>query len=627
MPAHGYNPCSYLPRRLQIVVSLTVFLLVTILFFGSSSDQAAHYRDELSQGAKKAAKIYHENIHRQWSESSLNLFRAPAHKPPPEQANSTSGDISWFSDWKWRNPFSISIAYDDRAVLPPEEPRTPIYTYYDHDSKKSKEEKESEHDLLLAWRRAWWAKGFKPVVLGRPEAMNNPLYRSMQALKLEPDLETDLLRWLAWGNMGTGVLSNWLAYPMCDYDDSMMQFLRAGEFPALTRYKNLDTALFVGSKKEINQAVQGVLDMKQLPKGKSLLDITPKAVFKVDDSSAIAFYGHEALQSKYKQIYESRAAKPVDFNINLRKLIESHLHSTWQSVFSQGIAVLRPIPEAMTAATKPALQLAENLTTCLETPLASACPPNIPKCKTCMTSQSMLIDTPKVYRNVSNVFTVGTVPHPWTIQALIKHEPIPSMKALRRNTERDSFILALTAEVLGTGRSSYDRIVYMKDSIASERGRAHSLWLTAERNIDEHWHDEVSWLLGFPIATAPPNSGKSETPVPGPERRIKPDEKKKKKFIPSKMPDEKGVAREAKLVDQSRTWLKKKPTKPEKRMREAVEAWNLADQELWNFVRAFAAQRRMEKDKFEEEERKYAGSGGGSRGSWSGRWFGKDDGL
>ncbi|KAG8626648.1 hypothetical protein KVT40_005593 [Elsinoe batatas] len=614
MPSRGYNPCSYLPRRLQIVASLTVFVLLTILFFGSSSDQAAHYRDELSQ------------------ESALNPFRAPAHKPPPDQANSTSGDIAWFSDWKWRNPFSMSIAYDDRAVLPPEEPRTPIYTYYDHDVKKSKEEKEAEHDLLLAWRRAWWAKGFKPVVLGRPEALNNPLYRAMQARKIEPTLETDLLRWLAWGNMGTGILSNWLAYPMCDYDASMMQFLRAGEFPALTRFKNLDTAFFVGSKKEINAAVKTALDMAQLPKGDSLVEILPKPLFKVDpDSSAIAFYGKDALQSKYKQVYEKLASKDVGLKVvgevELRKMIESHLHSTWQSIFSEGIAVLRPIPEAMTAATKPAFALAENLTTCLETPLASSCPPNIPKCKTCMTSKPMMIETPKVYRNLSDVFTIGTVPHPWTTQALIKHEPIPSMKALRRNTERDSFILALTAEVLGTGRSSYERIVYMKDSIASERGKAHSLWLTAERALDEHWRDEVSWLLGFPIATAPPNSGKSETPVPGPERRIKPADSKKKKFVPAKMPNEQGIKREGVLVDQSRAWLKKKPSKLERRMREAVEAWNLADHELWNFVRAFAAQRRMERDKFEEEERKFAGSGGGSRGSWGGRWFGKKDDL
>ncbi|PSK36134.1 Plasma membrane fusion protein prm1 [Elsinoe australis] len=622
MPYRGYNPCSYLPRRLQIVASLTIFLLFTILFFGSSSDRATHVRDELRQGAERVAEHIPENIHRQFSDSSFNPFRAPAHKPPPEQANSTSGDISWLGDWKWKNPFSSSIAYDDRAVLPPEEPRTAIYTYYDGDSKKDKAEKEAEHELLLTWRKAWWAKGFRPVVLGRPEAINNPLYRSMQALKLDPELETDLLRWLAWGNMGTGILSNWLAFPMCDYDHSMLQFLRSGEFPYLTRYKNLETGFFVGSKKEINAAVKAALDTKQMPQGKTLVDIMPKANFKVEsDNNAIAYYSVNNLKKTYKQVFEKLQDNPATGRNTLRALIESHLHSTWQSIFPDGIAVLRPIPEAMTAATRPALELAGNLTTCLETSLPSSCPPNIPKCKTCMTSQSMPIDSPKVYFNSTKLFTIGTVPHPYTTQALIKHEPIPTLKFLRRSTERDSFILALTSAELGDGRSSYERIVYMKDAIASESGKAHSLWLTAERQFDTHWREDLSWILGFPIATGPPDTGKSETPVPGPERRPQP---KKPKFIPKKMPDEKGVEREKVLVEESRAWLRKKQTKAERRMKEAVEAWNMADKELWSFVRAFAAQRRMERIKWEEEERKFAGAGGETRGSW-GRWFGKED--
>ncbi|PNS16770.1 Plasma membrane fusion protein prm1 [Sphaceloma murrayae] len=626
MPYRGYNPCSYLPRRLQIVFSLTVFILVTIVFFGSSSDRASHYRDELRQGAERAADYIPENIHRQFSESSFNPFRAPAHKPPPEQANSTSGDISWLGDWKWKNPFSSSIAYDDRAVLPPEESRTPIYTYYDGDTKKEADERQAEHDLLLAWRRAWWAKGFKPVVLGRPEATNNPLYRSMQTLKLDPEIETDLLRWLAWGNMGTGILSNWLVYPMCDYDDSMLQFLRTGEFPYLTRYKNMETAFVVGSKKDINAAVQAALDRKQLPEGRTLVDILPKAVFKVESATnAIAWYSADALKSKYKQIFDKLYSKThsdqVGGKVSLRQLIESHLHSTWQSIFPEGIAVLRSLPEAMTAATRPALDLAGNLTTCLKTPLPASCPPNLSKCRTCMTSQSMPIDTPKVFRNSSTIFSIGTVPHPYTTQALIKRQIVSSLKFLRRNTDRDSFILALTAEALGTGRSSFARIVYMKDAIASEAGKAHSLWLTAERNFDDRWRQDLSWQLGFPVATSPPDTGKSETPVPGPERRPQP---KKPKFIPAKMPDEKGVAKEEKLVQRSREWLRKKQTKEERKMRQAVEAWNMADKELWSFTRAFAAQRRMEREKWEEEERKFAGAGGEGRGSW-GRWFGKGD--
>ena len=53
------------------------------------------------------------------------------------------------------------------------------------------------------------------------------------------------------------------------------------------------------------------------------------------------------------------------------------------------------------------------------------------------------------------------------------------------------------------------------------------------------------------------------------------------------------------------------------RVREAVEAWNLADTEAWKFVRAFGARKAMEKAKWEEEEQRYLEKG------MVGRWVDK----
>ncbi|KAF2154137.1 hypothetical protein K461DRAFT_223364 [Myriangium duriaei CBS 260.36] len=614
-----YNPCSYLPRRLQIVVSLTLFVVLSILFFGSSSET---YTEGISKGARKAADYVPDNISRQFSDSAFNPFRTPAHEPPPQQANSTSGDISWFSDFNWRHPFSAAVAIDDRALLPAESLRVPVYTYYELDPKKDKPNRQAENDLLLAWRRAWWAKGFRPIILGRAEALRNPLYRSMQSLNLESSLEADLMRWLAWGNMGTGILSNWLAFPMCAYNDDMLKYLRKGEFPHITRFKTLHNGLFVGDGNKINEAIRLALSSQTPPTGESLIDALPKSTFKVEtDNEAIAFYSTDVLQHKYKDLYEILTQNSAKGKVTLRKLIESHLQATWQGTFTEGIAVLRPIPESMTAVSSQALHLAQNLSACLDNPYPQTCPPNKGGCRTCLPNHPMTVNYAKSYINDSKIFSIGTVPHPYTLSSLARKSLIDSAKVIRRETKRDPYIIAVSSHDLGAGRSSYSRLVFMKDSVASEMGMAHSLWMIAERKFDKAWREDLTWVFGFPIPHERVEDGMwDDGPVPGPERKIKEEDKE---WVPAKMPDEKGVKLEHKLLEDSKlVVVTKRDTKANKRMKEVTEKWSLADAELWNFVRAFAARRRVEREKWEEEEMRFAGSD--NRGKWN-RWFGEDE--
>ena len=44
-------------------------------------------------------------------------------------------------------------------------------------------------------------------------------------------------------------------------------------------------------------------------------------------------------------------------------------------------------------------------------------------------------------------------------------------------------------------------------------------------------------------------------------------------------------------------------------LRDAVEAWNMADTEAWKFVRAFNARRQVEREKWEAEENKFLDKG------------------
>ena len=50
-------------------------------------------------------------------------------------------------------------------------------------------------------------------------------------------------------------------------------------------------------------------------------------------------------------------------------------------------------------------------------------------------------------------------------------------------------------------------------------------------------------------------------------------------------------------------------------LRDAVEAWNMADTEAWKFVRAFNARRQVERQKWQEEEDKFLDKG--VFGRWS----------
>ena len=473
MAPRGYNPCSYLPRRLQIVFSLTLFIVVTIVFFGSSSStDKIPYKTEISEIAHKAADYIPKHVPKISTPPWFNPFRAPAHQPPPEQANSTSGEAKWFSDWKWQNPFSSSITLDEnRAVLPPIKKRTPVYTYYDSESKKDEAIKKAEHELLVIWRRAWWAKGFRPVILGRPEATNNPLYRSMQNLNLEHEIETDLFRWLAWGNMGTGILANWLAVPMAPYDDPLISYLRRGEFPQLTRYEGLENGLFAGEKTAINKAIDTALKSKQPIQANSLLEIVPKDTFHVDPQhEGVAFYSTANIIKKYKGLSEQLQSKDLESRVAgmqaLPKLITSHLHTIWQNTFSSGIAVLKPIPDHMTTTVFTGVELARNLSQCSESPFPASCPPNRNRCKPCVSSQPMLISTPQVFRNASTIFTIGTIPHPYTLASLKHGQDTLSTRFIRRQTKRDEYIIAASQELLGSGVSSFARLVDMKDAIA-----------------------------------------------------------------------------------------------------------------------------------------------------------------
>jgi hypothetical protein len=599
------------PRRTAILLgAIAIFAVITLVFTLPNSIPSGPSLGKFTDHRISIPKF--KNLP---SPSILNPFRQAAH-PPPVQKNSTSGEASWYSNWNWLSPFSSSVTLDEnRSLLPPFANRPLIFTYYDHTIAKEQDLKDAQNAILVTWRRAWWAQGFKPIILSPAEAMNNPLYAELQLRDLEAPLKTELSKWLAWENMGTGMLCHYLTLPMAAYEDPLLAYLRRGDFPKLTRFDNLGSGLFAGSKSDVTAAVKQALENKDLKSAKDFISAVTPETFQIDPKhDDVAYYNDRTVTDKYPKIAESIVGNGAQGLHTLNQLMVSHLHITWQNIFDRGIAVIKPTPKHMSYVVDPAYKLAQFLAQCPESPMPSSCPPNKPKCKPCVASTPLKISTPPAYRNTSGLYTIGTVLHPYTYALLSSFKDDIDVPWIRRESERDQWLFTLTKELLGTGVSGAPRVIKFKEAVASQFGTAHSLWLTAETDVPQ----DLDWYFGFPIPRNATDNGRSETPVPGPERRPKPEHD----FKDGPVPTEEELLKEETLLNKARIFGEKR-TSQEDKIKGAIEAWNLADTEAWRFARAFLARKRVERLKWEEEEKKYAGGAGAERGrneGW-GRWF------
>lgn len=567
----------------------------------------------------------------------LRLFHhTPSHRPPA-QTNSTSGEVRWYSDWKWLKPFSASITLDeDRTVLPPLHTRPPIYTYYDADEKKDANTRAAENHLLLIWRRAWWAQGFRPVVLGKSEATQHPQYNTALKEAKHPQMKTELLRWLAWGQMGTGILANWLVHPMGAKDENLLSKLHKGDH-SLSRYEGLSGGLFSGEKNAINAAILEALASPNLGDAKSIQDVLSSDTLSVSPKpSEIAFYDSQTNSEHFKAVTVALAEDKAEGLQSLAHLINSHLHLTFLNTFPDGFAVLTPFSSTASILSQRARALAEALRTCPESPIPSSCPPNRPNCTPCSSTTPLPVKSPESFSNSSSVYTIGSVPHPLTLASLKRKSKEITTRYIRRDTPRDPWLNLVTEKTLGKDLGGLGRIVPFKGMVASDWALARNLWMTDDQPL---LHKSVEYHFGFAIPSFnsttvflddlnhkdSQNSGagmstkekndklrslKVQTDLLVHAQRILENEKKRQSKDATSAGAGIGGAEKKGRRGSAKTGVK-----------EMVEAWNLADTEAWRFVRAFVARERVERMKWEQEERKFAGGDldDADGGVW--RWF------
>jgi hypothetical protein len=185
-------------RRLVTFLGGIILLSTTLLLFTS-----ANLTTESLHSVKTQVS---ESVHGLKDKVHIPTVWKPAlHAPPPPPANSTASSEGWFASWSWMNPWSSDDG--ERIALPPIE-RCPIYTYYEPvTDQKDKEKAAIEDRMLLVWRRAWWAYGFKPQILGPAEAKTSGFYEMVgRATSLTAELKRELMRWLAWNVVDGGIL-------------------------------------------------------------------------------------------------------------------------------------------------------------------------------------------------------------------------------------------------------------------------------------------------------------------------------------------------------------------------------------------------------------------------------------
>jgi len=254
---------------------------------------------------------------------------------------------------------------------------------------------------------------------------------------------------------------------------------------------------------------------------------------------------------------------------------------------------------------------------------------------------------------------------------------------IRRDSDRDAWVTDLTQDLCPKGVPSAPRVLKFKELVASEAAAARSLWLLAEEDLPE---DHLDWHFGFALPSGPDASSTTYSKSRAEEPKTSEDDKTEvdttttsksttqqqttttTRLPPPHDPKDGPAPAQADLdrepffllraravvkadkrsaasapandkasqvpvatdAQKSATSVKFTPTKADVRMREALEAWNLADSEAWRFARAYLGREEVERKKFEEDEAKYAdgmgsdhhhNKGRSSSSSWTERWL------
>ena len=591
--------CLNLFRRhfFRLFFTLAIFALISVPLFGLFPDTS----ERLATSARKLA----EDLKASLDDGPTNPFEQFAPQPPRQKNDNFQGS-TWLADWKWVTvPFSSSVTQErDRALLPPLTGRTPIYCYYDSTIKKPQEEKDAEDQLLTTWKKAWWAIGFRPILLTATDAIHNPLYQRLNVSDMQEGLRAELMRLLAWDTMGAGLLSHYTLLPMVAESHPFITFMKRAAFTGLTRWQVLGHGLYASPPQVINSVLRDDINPDAMA-GKALIDeLIPEKFFSIEQTNlTLAYYNDDTIEKKYPRVSQMIQTNRSEGLTALNQLMNAHSINAWQNRFSGGIEVLKPHPRHMTTIIAEGVKLASALAACPDTPLPSTCPPNLPECTPCVAMSPMKVTTPPRYHNSSTIFTIGTVPHPWSFQSLDNMKDDINITWIREESFRDVWISLITQDLLGSGVTSEPRLLRFKRAVGEDGASENSVWYTTEVGQPR----TIEWQLGFAIPKTFLDTGMSLSPVPA-DRVPKKDLSTDPINGPIATPED--LEAEEPLLEKAKALIASTRSNDATKLRASLEAWNLADIEAWRFTKAFQARKRLEWKEWRKDDRKFTNQAG-----------------
>ncbi|KAI5791692.1 hypothetical protein DFH27DRAFT_197234 [Peziza echinospora] len=593
-----------------------IFISVLVFFFISSaaiffSAESTSFQPYIPENVKIIDIHSLPGVDRVIGPGAHSPPKAPSPAPPQAVANSTSSSDTWYSSWSWLNPFSSSESKDEnRVVLPILPTRCTVYTYYDP---KIEFDNSVNDTVLLVWRRAWWAQGFTPVILGPEEALRNDLSQKLLHQKHSNRLRYEVMRFLAWDYMKGGIFTDYRTIPIGPHDDPSLASLRRCEFPYLSRYQNQQGYIYSSSEASLDALLQTITEQgdtvtsieeatKGDPVAKKVDPLTTKDLWRVESEiRSLAIYTPTVIDELYHNL------TAADFP----NLINAHLHNYFLEQFPGGIDILEPLPQHTSALYHSTEVLARKISTCPDSPWPYSCPPNMKKCKPCTETTTPKTSTIGSLKQASKTskgvaaavlpgdrLTLASVPHPYTLvavinsdQSIFKSKDAPADNAiddvfLQAYSKENTWVKAVTSMLLDSNLPASNRSVSIKKAVADPSEIYRGLWTTTEIGWDVK---EVEWQLGFSLPV-----GVSTAADAAPKKE------------------------ELDVLERAHGFVNRNSGKGKAgRVMGVVEAWSVVDTEVWRFVRAVGERRGLERGKWVEKEKKWGkGLAGEGKSGW-----------
>jgi hypothetical protein len=535
----------------NLCISLVVFILISTRLFGQSTNLSQYKTYYNKQDLLDGIGM---------NEELQKIKNGEIYKVDPTGQWRTSG----------------AVLAGSKPMIPETPPRCKIYTYFDGDVESPINI--NDIGMLHVWKRAWYAFGFDPIVLDKSDAERHPRFKEFQAITSQESYKQANRKWFAWLVNGAGILSHYKVLPMVSKGEEQdtLDFLSACKFGYPTKYRLTDMDFVHGDANEaagiINSIIRG--DSQKL-----------NDIFYMEEENALAYYSAWHLA----QVTGSEIPER-----DIPILMNTHLHHSFLSRYEQGISIVDPFPEEADVFMAPAFRLAKRLATCPENPYSDTCPPTqtyleisqlLKQDKIPMQTAARFVcanicsaDSPLKEASIQTIsslpkvgsgsFTVVAMPHPLTMVSIMQNDPKVTALHSRKNLKRNPYLRQLTSTYIpNESIGSQYRLLLAKDAIYQLPRISDISWFIWEDQADqmEPQDELVEWDVGFGMT-------KSSS----------------LKMALLAAPDEVSVAT---VLNSARDRVLGRTPDADK---VAIEAWNMVDTEIWNFLRLWIKKRTNE---------------------------------